>query len=298
MTLLELYAGIGGFSKGLTESGFRFDKVLFSEINKHAIANFKYNYPDAENIGSVTTVINSNIERPNIITFGSPCQDFSVAGEGRGLAGSESSLIRYAIDILWRFKPDVFVWENVKGVLFSKHRTDFWWIIKAFSDLRDYRIEWQLLNTSWFLPQNRERIYLVGRLANKCTGSLFPFIPTGGFIAAPQEQEITPVSRTGTLAKCYAKQPNMGNYIFYKNPGEVFNPDNPADYYGRLRMLTEIECERLQGFPDDYTKFGDYNGRIEAITKTHRYELLGNAVSVPVVKEVGQRILSTTNFNF
>lgn len=60
------------------------------------------------------------------------------------------------------------------SVLFAKHRADLFSILKAFADIGGYRLEWQLLNTSWFLPQNRERIYLVGRLAERCTGSVFP----------------------------------------------------------------------------------------------------------------------------
>ena len=131
MVLLELFSGIGGFSLGLEKAGFHFDKLYFSEIDRHAIANFKYNYPYAEYIGKVETVIETGIERPNIITFGSPCQDFSVAGIGKGLGGDRSSLISYAIEVIRHFRPDVFIWENVKGVLFTRHRTDLFTILKA-----------------------------------------------------------------------------------------------------------------------------------------------------------------------
>ena len=59
-------------------------------------------------------------------------------------------------------------------------------------------------------------------------------------------------------------------------------------------MLTEVECERLQGFPDNFTRYGIYDGKREVIGKTHRYALLGNAVSVPVVKAVAERIKENT----
>ena len=120
MVLLELFSGIGGFSKGLQAAGYAFDKVYFSEIDKHAIANFKYNFPYAEHIGTVTEIASAGISRPNIITFGSPCQNFSIAGDGTGLQGKESSLIRYAVEAVGKFRPDIFIWENVKGVLFSQ----------------------------------------------------------------------------------------------------------------------------------------------------------------------------------
>lgn len=153
MVLLELFSGIGGFSMGLQAAGYSFEKVFFSEIEKHAIANFKYNFPYAEHIGSVTDIAKVSIARPDIVTFGSPCQNFSVAGKGEGLQGRESCLVSYAIEAVRRFRPDVFIWENVKGVLFARHRGDFWSIVKAFADIGGYRLEWQLFNTSWFLPQ-------------------------------------------------------------------------------------------------------------------------------------------------
>lgn len=294
MVLLELFSGIGGFSKGLEAAGYTFDKVYFSEIDKHAIANFKYNFPYAEHIGSVINIADANICRPNIITFGSPCQNFSSVGDGKGLQGAESYLIKYAIEAVRKFRPDIFIWENVKGVLFAKHRTDFWDIIKAFTDIGGYRFEWQLFNTAWFLPQNRERIYLVGRIADKCTGNIFPFPAPGGVYAQIKNDE--PVARPcGTITKNYGRQPNMGNYVLCLQPEEVYNRKLTPEQISRIRMLTEVECERLQGFPDNFTQYGIYNGEKKVISKIHRYEMLGNAVSVPVVKAVASRIKQMTS---
>lgn len=107
MVLLELFSGIGGFSKGLQAAGYSFEKVYFSEIEKNAIANFKYNFPYAEHIGSVTEIGTAEIGHPDIITFGSPCQNFSSVGDGSGLRGEASSLVRYAVEAVGRFRPDV-----------------------------------------------------------------------------------------------------------------------------------------------------------------------------------------------
>lgn len=293
MVLLELFSGIGGFSKGLEAAGYTFDKVYFSEIDKHAVANFKYNFPYAEHIGTVTEITNAVIERPDIITFGSPCQNFSIAGDGTGLQGKESSLIRYAVEAVRKFRPDVFIWENVKGVLFSKHRNDFWSIIQAFTHIGGYRLEWQLFNTAWFLPQNRERIYLVGRLAKKCTGDVFPF-PAPGGMHGSFGKDATAASVCGTITKNYGKQPNIGNYVLCLKPGDVYNGKLTPDQIKGIRMLTEVECERLQGFPDDFTKYGKYEKETKIIPRVNRYALLGNAVSVPVVKAVAARIKKNT----
>ena len=154
MILLELFSGIGGFSKGFEKAGYPIEQTYFSEIDKHAIANFKYNFPHARHIGPVEKIATADIPHPDILTFGSPCQDFSDLGKGAGMAGRRSSLISYAIEAVRHFRPDVFVWENVKGVLFAKHRADLFSILKAFADIGGYRLEWQLLNT----PESRTDI--------------------------------------------------------------------------------------------------------------------------------------------
>ena len=222
MVLLELFSGIGGFSKGLEAAGYTFDKVYFSEIDKHAIANFKYNFPYAEHIGTVTNIGEVGIERPHIVTFGSPCQNFSAIGDGKGLQGGESHLVRYAVEAVRRFRPDVFIWENVKGIFFARHRPDFWSIVKAFADIGGYRLEWQLFNTAWFLPQNRERMYLVGRAAKKCTADIFPFPAPGGMYGKVGSDE--PAARpSGTITRNYGRQPNIGNYVLCLKKGETYN---------------------------------------------------------------------------
>lgn len=165
INILDLFSGIGGFSKGFMDAGFEIENHYFSEIDLHAIANYKYNFKDSQYVGTVEHVYGGGIERPHIITFGSPCQDFSLAGKRKGLDGDRSSLIEHAIASISYFQPELFIWENVKGAFSSNNGEDFWAIIQAFTNIGGYTIEWQLLNTAWVLPQNRERIYLIGHLA-------------------------------------------------------------------------------------------------------------------------------------
>ena len=180
MKLLDLFSGIGGFHLGLEQAGFQFDWVGFSEIDKYAKQTYKKNFPDAVDLGDVRTIQHKDLPKINIITFGSPCQDFSIAGKRAGLDGNRSSLIGEAIRLIAHCKPRFFIWENVKGTFSSNDGRDFWAIIKAFADIGGYRLEWQLLNTRWFLPQNRERIYLVGHLGGASGGQIFPIGETGG----------------------------------------------------------------------------------------------------------------------
>ena len=160
---LDLFSGIGGFHMGLERAGYKV-KSYFSEVDKHAIAVYKHQFKNAEYVGSVTDVRAEQLPKIDIITFGSPCQDFSLAGKRKGMGGDRSSLILEAIRLIEECRPGVFIWENVKGTFSSNAGEDFAAILQAFTNIGGYRLEWQLLNTSWFprTPQNRERIYLVG----------------------------------------------------------------------------------------------------------------------------------------
>lgn len=500
LKLLDLFSGTGGFALGLKKAGFNIVQHQFSEIDQHAIANYKYNFKNAEYVGSVTDVQGTR-NQANIITFGSPCQDFSLAGKRQGMQGQRSSLIMEAIRLITEIQPSIFIWENVKGTFSSNNGADFWAILNAFTNIGRYRLEWQLLNTSWFLPQNRERIYLIGHLAGQSKPGIFPFrendklfnkknqpkqrqsqtenstsLKASGaikaddtFIKTPKkasclsgggnsgglhsDMTIIPVltlnrkekrqngrrfkdnsepsftlncqDQHGVMIKSNTKQgfevANQGDSINFsvpnsktrrgrvgknqsqtldtacnqgvidnnieviggtqKNAGKMTNKSTalteamgkggghipmvkqlnkstesngqpyqqnrvysdkgilPAlnselggrnnvclSHYGhknksakkskivptlkaqshghepmttdkaQIRRLTEIECERLQGFPDNWTKHGIYNGKVKTISKTQRYKLLGNAVTVAVVEAIGKRLKEQLTF--
>lgn len=312
MKLLELFSGIGGFTKGLQQAGFEFSEHYFSEIDKYAIANYKYNYPNAKYIGSVTDIPNGSLRGIDIITFGSPCQDFSLAGKRKGLEGDRSSLIREAIRLITDIRPDIFIWENVKGAFSSNNREDFWAIIQAFTNIGGYRLEWQLLNTSWFLPQNRERIYLIGHLAEASEPGVFPIGEANSISQLREEEDFCNYTRT-IISRYYSSSSvgsflKVGTFRTHKD-GQGFReiesnicPTIPArartDGSGmpvisnktNIRRLTEIECERLQGFPDDWTKYGNFDGVIKEISKTQRYKMIGNAVTVNVVEAIAKKL--------
>ena len=382
--LIELFSGIGGFTKGFLDARFKLKSHKFSEIDKYAIANYKYNFKNAEYIGSVTDVQGQRGEADGI-TFGSPCQDFSVAGNQTGLDGKRSVLILEAIRLISEIRPSFFIWENVKGAFSSNDGADFWAILAAFANIGGYRLEWQLLNTSWFLPQNRERIYLVGHLTERSLADVFPIQqPNKGFnegstktpivrtftaggnlgghhigmtliknlqgndivntirsdgrgsltdkhnwdivkvqpVLTPGRQEKRQNGRRfkedGEPAFTLNTQDQHGvmftkNYMQWDNSGKGYNSQQDRAFFENgtigtipsartenkvniltnncdIRRLTEIECERLQGFPDDWTKYGDFDGEIKEISKTQRYKMCGNAVTTNVVKAIAEKI--------
>ena len=331
MKIIDLFSGIGGFSLGFQRAGYQFTEHYFSEIDKHAIANYKHNFPHAKNLGDITTIQSADIAGADIITFGSPCQDFSLAGKRAGLAGAKSSLIEYAIALIADIRPSIFIWENVKGAFSSNARADFWAIIQAFANIGDYTIEWQLLNTSWVLPQNRERIYLIGHLGGRSIPGVFPFGENDKLLEGKtrKENRKCPSIKTSparTITSRYSKMGSNDTYIVPKvartltggghsgglhsditvirqlkrgkNKGADLkicptissNAFQENNLLNGVRRLTEIECERLQGFPDNWTQYGDYNGTIKPIAKTQRYKLIGNAVTVDIVTMIAKRL--------
>ena len=334
ITLLDLFSGIGGFHLGLQKAGFKV-KSYNSEIDKYANQVYKHNFKQSTYVGSVTDVRGSELPRINAITFGSPCQDFSLAGKRKGMGGERSSLILEAIRLIKECRPDFFIWENVKGTFSSNNREDFAGILQTFANIGGYRLEWQLLNTKWFLPQNRERVYLVGYTPRKSRGQIFPIgesikrdviekessacITTSyhkgvnfdnQLIAAqrgrayrgqPQQLEFREDGNSNTLSTVQKDNYVLGysrdkkGKVLSRHRKDIANTihsssgtgNNTDQFVNSIRRLTPIECERLQGFPDNWTQQG-VDG---PISDTQRYKMCGNAVTVDVVEAVGKKII-------
>jgi DNA (cytosine-5)-methyltransferase 1 len=140
INLLDLFSGIGGFHLGLEKAGFKVN-AYNSEIDKYAIDVYKNNFKNSTYVGSVTDVRAEQLPRIDAITFGSPCQDFSLAGKRKGMGGQRSSLITEAIRLIDECRPRFFIWENVKGTFSSNNGADFWAIIQAFANIGGYRLE-------------------------------------------------------------------------------------------------------------------------------------------------------------
>lgn len=340
MNYLDLFSGIGGFHEGLKQTGFIFNWTGFSEIDKYAKQIYQKHFPESEDLGDVRTIRINKLPRIDLITFGFPCQDLSIAGKRLGLRGERSGLFGEAIRIIRDTRPSYFIFENVKGLFSSNSGRDFEHILRTISDIR-YDGQWQLLNTRWVLPQNRERIYFVGHIRGKRRPEIFP-IEKSDFVSRKKDNSkqgceegicSTIDSRYGSLrnaGKTYLRQVGMigekngqgqriydvngiscqltangggqgaktGLYaILRDNQGGNIKKrivpanTNPAWSLGgcetvvgnesSIRRLTPLECERLQGFDDGWT---------EGISDTQRYKCLGNAVTVPIVKLVGQKL--------
>uniref|UniRef100_A0A6H1ZID1 Putative methyltransferase n=1 Tax=viral metagenome TaxID=1070528 RepID=A0A6H1ZID1_9ZZZZ len=136
--------------------------IGFSEVNKYASQVLRYRYPNIKNYGDITQIDWSTVPDFDLFVGGSPCQDLSVAGKRKGLEGERSGLFAEYIRALEEKKPKYFIWENVKGVLSSNKGFDFARVQDQMAQA-GYGLWWQVLNAKDFgVPQNRERVFVVG----------------------------------------------------------------------------------------------------------------------------------------
>lgn len=164
---LSLFSGIGSPEQALKNLGVEFELFGFSEIDKYAVKSYcaVHGVDESLNLGDITKIdIESLPLDIDLITHGSPCQDFSVAGKGKGGdlgSGTRSSLMWNTVAICEHCQPKFVIWENVKNVLSKKHRHNFDKYLEEM-DRIGYNNFYQVLNAKYYgVPQNRERIFVV-----------------------------------------------------------------------------------------------------------------------------------------
>jgi len=310
--------------------------VGYSEIDKYATAIYKYHFKGVKNYGDATKIKTEELSDFDLLVGGFPCQSFSIAGKGRGFQDSRGTLFFEITRILRDKRPRYFLLENVKGLLSNKSGETFQTILGILSNL-GYVLQWEILNSKNFgVPQNRERVLIIGHLREECRPEVFPIGESNqGSIQTHENQSgkrqgfrsnnisATIHVRTGSMARGQqmialtearteeAKQirreiqkqgkdwsprraknlvprlDDKANAITSGQSKEHFLTD-----FARIRRLTPIECERLQGFPDNWTKYGiDEKGKRIEISDTQRYKVLGNAVTVNVIEYVISKLL-------
>jgi DNA (cytosine-5)-methyltransferase 1 len=177
-TFVDLFAGIGGFRIPLEELG---GKCLgFSEIDKYAIETYKNNFWEFKNneeveLGSITNIGKLPFKQLDLIVGGVPCQSWSVAGKMRGFDDPRGKLWHDTIRVIELNKPKAFIFENVKGLIDPRNKANLELIIESFEAL-GYNVKYQLLNSYDFgLPQNRDRIFIVGIKKELKANKIFKF---------------------------------------------------------------------------------------------------------------------------
>ena len=180
--------------------------VGYSEIDKYAIEIYKKHFPGHKNYGDITTINASELPDFDLLVGGFPCQSFSIAGKRKGFEDTRGTLFFDLARILRDKKPRLFVFENVKGLLSHDNGQTFKTIIATLTEL-GYCVEWQVLNSkNHGVPQNRERVFIVGHFGGKGRRQVFPFGQNAGiFIKTNKTKKTQPQTKITTTVR-----PNMG----------------------------------------------------------------------------------------
>ena len=269
--------------------------VGYSEIDKYAVQIYQKHFPEHKNYGDIKTINASELPNFDLLVGGFPCQSFSIAGKRKGFEDTRGTLFFELARILQAKQPGLFIFENVKGLLSHDNGQTFKTIIATLVEL-GYCVEWQVLNSkNHGVPQNRERVFIVGHLGGTPQPKVFPIGEDeklyNGKIESIKRQSQTEIAGTvrrnpGKADDTYITSVSPMEYKWGKTCGalrarDYKDPKAVADGT-QIRRLTPTECERLQGFPDGWT---------EGISDSQRYKCLGNAVTVNVVSEIIKNIL-------
>ncbi len=177
MKFLDLFAGIGGFRLGMESAGH--ECIGFCEIDKFARESYKaiHNTEGEIELHDITTVTDEfvrGIGSVDIICGGFPCQAFSIAGNRRGFEDTRGTLFFEIARFASILRPRYLFLENVKGLLNHQKGDTFETMLRILDEL-GYNVEWQVLNSKNFgVPQNRERVFIIGHLRGECTRRIFP----------------------------------------------------------------------------------------------------------------------------
>ena len=177
MKFLDLFAGIGGFRLGMESAGH--ECVGFCEIDKFARTSYKAIHDttgevEMHDITTVTDEFIRGIGRVDVICGGFPCQAFSIAGKREGFNDTRGTLFFEIARFASILRPRYLFLENVKGLLNHEGGATFETILRTLDEL-GYDVEWDCINSAAYVPQNRERVFIIGHLRGERTRKVFPF---------------------------------------------------------------------------------------------------------------------------
>ncbi len=341
--------------------------IGYSEIDKYAIQvyNKQFNH---KNYGDITNIQPSDLPNFDLFVGGFPCQSFSIAGKRGGFNDTRGTMFFEIARIVREKQPRLLLLENVKGLLSHDKGQTFYTIISTLDEL-GYDCQWQVLNSKNFgVPQNRERVFIIGHLRGTRRPEVFPLTETARQDNSVEKIEnlsnsnqrnvlynkkgLSPTLNTaqgGGLTplvndRCFVNEPRFGEHEksniaqTVKVGGTIgnvcaaqrgrYNSDGKTEQKlekrqdnvtntltsvqkdnlilqksQSIRRLTPKECERLQGFPDDWTAEGVIRekriiedltirkNQIVQISDTQRYKMCGNAVTVNVIRAIIEKLI-------
>lgn len=313
-TFIDLFAGIGGFRIPMQE--LKGKCVFTSEFNYWAQKTYEHNFGEVP-FGDITKLDLSIVPKHDILAAGFPCQPFSISGKMKGFEDTRGTLIYNVFQIIEKRQPKVVFLENVKHLIHHDGGNTLKTILKDLGEL-GYKVSWKLLNASDFgVPQNRERIIIIGHKAEKFDFTKLKTKPKPilkEFL--DQNVEFEYLKEPYTILSDYRIQESGLIFIGHRNksirkagvrpgtehlsrvhkqPNRIYSSDglHPAlpsqESSGRfwiydkgeVRKLTINECYKIMGFPDKFVK---------TTNLSESYRQIGNSVCVPMIKEISKQI--------
>lgn len=316
---IDLFAGIGGFRFALED--LEGTCVFSSEINVECAKTYALNFGEYP-AGDITKIDPKSIPDHDILCGGFPCQPFSISGKMKGFDDTRGTLFFNILEIIKAKNPKVVFLENVKHLKDHDNKKTLKILLKHLEVL-GYQTEWHILNAKDFgLAQNRERLIIIGnkdtrfdftKLTKTNSKTIkdilekeadFEYLKTEDYTILPkdkwkqQESGLIFCGYRNKSIRTNGTRPNTEHLSrVHKQPNRIYfidgtHPTIPSQetsgrfwiYDGkRVRKLTLNECFRLQGFPDNFKKMSNVGSC---------YNQIGNAVAVPMIKEVGKQILT------
>ena len=219
-----MFSGIGGFEKGILQA-IPTAKIVFScEIDKYARQIYQKNF-GVEPYGDIREINAADVPEHDILVAGFPCQDVSIAGKREGLCGARSGMFFEIIRILREKQPRIVFLENVRGLLSSNKGWDFARVLIELENV-GYTCEWQIFNSkNHGVPQNRERVFIIGHLRGAGTRPIFPITENN----RPANDVRGPA--TNTITARYGQSYATGSYIVENrlNTSALNNPTHSND---------------------------------------------------------------------
>lgn len=272
LKLLSLFSGIGAFEKALDNLEVDYELVAFCEFDKYAVKSYCaiHNVDESKNLGDITKVDESKLPKDiDLLTYGFPCQDISLAGKQKGLFDEDgtqtrSGLFFEALRIIEATRPKVAVAENVKNLVSKKFNAQFQ-VVLASLDAAGYNSYWAILNSKDFgVPQNRERVFIVSIRKDIDTG-LFEF---------PQK---------------FPLKKRLKDYLEEVVDEKYYLSDKMMEY---LTITTEKNKARGNG--NVYTP-SDPDGISKTITTKEGQRVKDNFIEEPVLQQIGQMYPNSGN---
>lgn len=303
--IVDLFAGIGGIRLGVEQAFGSIDCVFTSEIDKHAVTTYKANFKDGHVFGDIKQIDENDVPDHDVLLAGFPCQPFSQAGLKKGFTDTRGTLFFDIERILIAKQPKAFLLENVKQLKGHDKGRTFQTIIEHLNKA-GYKVFYEILKARDFgLPQNRERIYIVGFLDHSINfefpkptnlptrvGDILDDIVDEKYTISDKlwsghkrRKKLNKLNGKGFGYGLFNKDSAYTNTIsarYYKDGSEILieqENKNP-------RKLTPREAARLQGFPEEY---------VIPVSDAQAYKQFGNSVCVPVVKAIATQMKKVLN---